>query len=223
MAISQTGTPEKIESNSTGDHSVTVPSDCTLIVIAYAGWSGAGNALSSASLDSDSFTEAAEIEGGSGTNPGTGLAYLANPSTGSQTLSMTFEGDAVDDFSVVVSYWKGVDTSSPSRDSATAGDYASPVTTPSFDVEDGDVALVAVGTYEEYVDASPTGSGQTTIEEALNIANNSEVGLAYKNITSSGTTTMQGDGESLTYTGVAAFALKPASDGGKPYYAIAQQ
>jgi len=192
--------------------SCTVPADCTLALITYCGWSGAGDDFVSGTLGGESLTLAESQPGINGVCPTSGIAYLVNPPTGSQTLIVTIQ-NADNKYSIGAHYFKGGDTSNPLRDTAnTAQAGSSPFETPSFNVSAGDLAVVLVGGYTENpeIQADPPGKGQTEIWECKPKFDRLQA-LGTKSIVSGTSTTMWGGG--CSYNGLSAISLVPATAG----------
>lgn len=150
-AIERTGTPDQWGSTENDDtHSVTVPADATLAVLIMAGQEDSTNYLSEdvATLTINSVSMTLAYGEDSTTWGMAAIWYLANPSTGSQTLEWDFEGTSADasDYGIqfYLVYYKGVNTSSPID--GTGGEQASDgdATTGSLTADSGD-ALIAVG------------------------------------------------------------------------------
>ena len=89
MAAVRTGTASEVDAGAaqSSSVSVTVPSDCTLIIAQWDYYDGgSGGPMTSIDLDSVNFTLPVN-EGDSGNNVGLGLGWLLNPATGSQTFA----------------------------------------------------------------------------------------------------------------------------------------
>jgi len=190
--------------------SCTVPADCTLALVTYCGWSGSGDDFVSGTLGGQSLTLAESQPGINGVCPSSGIVYLANPPTGSQTLVITIE-TATNEYSICAHYFKGGDTSNPLRDTANAAQAgSSPFETPSFDVLAGDLAVVLVGGYGGSPVADPAGKGQTEVYEYTGNSDRLQA-FGTKSIAASGTTTMWGGG--CSYNGLSAISLVPVAVG----------
>ena len=210
---------EQFNTNCNGDHSITVPTDCELIVITNAYYLDNNSKMTFATIDDgvEDFTEGANLTASSNVNGSASIFYLANPSTGSQTLTTTHaNGDSVDDRAATnVLYFKGVDTTSPIRDSDTAigsSPYstAQTITSASMSCNNGDYGLVTGFSYQANPDSAPSGSGQTEIIDEYYGSSSFRNSVGYKNITSTGTTTMQQYG---VYPSLAAIIIAVAAGG----------
>lgn len=156
--ITQTGSntqygPASNANTGTVSSSVTVPADAELVVVAVSGWRSTANPFSGGSM---TFTKGGVdtamtpvIGGDSNTSYNyVGMFYLALPDTGSgKSLKWDWEGSAVMNGAPVfsVTYWKGVDTSSPVRDSDGAQNSDTPYTTPTLTAISGDLILAWAG------------------------------------------------------------------------------
>ena len=196
MAAERTGS---ITTYSNGSRTITVPADATLAVLSY----GAATSvdMTAASIAGAAFTRVYTIPYNGGVNGICGVWILANPATGSQTLSISSTG-----FSPILHFFKGTTAIRDYAYGIGSNPYSSPqtVTTPSFDVEAGDLCCATCFGSGTSVNPAPTGSGQTEIYKTLTH------GLGDKTAGSSGTTTMQGYG---TYPAVVAMSLLPTDEG----------
>jgi hypothetical protein len=121
----RTGTASQVDASaSSGSASVTVPSDATGVVAFWGHWSNNNNStLSTLTLNSVSMLPAkSEIAEGATTDEiGVGAAFLASPSTGSQTLAWAWSagGARVEGGEIVLVYVKDLHASTPYRAAAT--------------------------------------------------------------------------------------------------------
>lgn len=116
MAGVRTGTAENLDTTAaSGSVSITVPSDCTAAIVMWHHWDGDSNTtMSSITINSVAMTLDLNHDEGNPTDTnGYGVATLANPSTGTQTLAWSWSaGGARDEagFSTIT-YVKDVNTS----------------------------------------------------------------------------------------------------------------
>ena len=164
MAIERTGTYIQIDSwNETGSQSITVPNDAELMLVFIGGYSVAGVNWMEAgeySLNSVSLSLIAHTSDQTD-NEQVAAWRLVNPATGSQTFAWDHNTGASlgDGATFIILFYKGVDTTSPIRDSGTAG-AAGDVTGVVF--ESGDMIVGAVASYQDAI-TSADDDGQTEI------------------------------------------------------------
>lgn len=160
MSITQTGavvilnrnTTPAITSLATGTIPLTIPVDATKVLIGVSGFSGTANVLS----NNGNFAIGAQTSVGVGGAASTGLwqsalHYILNPATGAQNMTWQWgvsPGVVLDSTDVIleISYWKGVDTASPTRDSDGAQAAGPTVVTKSLSAQTGDLIAVMGGT-----------------------------------------------------------------------------
>ena len=153
-SVQRTGEVTTINSYSASDStSINVPADAELAVFAAAHYDSTNNDdLASASLGGSGMT--IERQDSSDGNDGyTSMAFLANPSAGSQTLSWTWDSIREDGAVIFVAFYKNVDTSGdPIRDAGgeQQGDYNA--TTGSLTMSDGDMMVAVAFNYYDYQD-----------------------------------------------------------------------
>lgn len=210
MAIERTGTAVVIKSwDGTEDQSITVPTDCTLAVVSVVDAFAAGTvSINSVNATFDVGTADNWLR----------VYHLANPSTGSQTCALSGFSPQTG-LVAIIAFYKGVDTSSPVRDSDFDVDYASPgtATTPSMTSETGDMAVAGCGGYGGAL--TLTNGGQTSV--ATDNLSSTYAGMA-ELVASGSTITMTASGP---YPVIAAIVLKPAAGGASstPIYHIMNQ
>ena len=207
MAVTREGASEGFNDGATpSTEAVTVPGDATLMVITATYGDATANAgISAASLDGDPFTQIGDY------NSDTADAmvdtwYLANPSTGSQTLSWTFTEAISEGPGWIVTYYKGCDTADPIRDfDSQANSGSSPTETGSFDSGTDDLCVVATADYGQAADSAPTDKGQTEDEAQSSAGPQGSVG---DKAGGGASETMWFGGD--TYSGAVAFSIKVA-------------
>lgn len=131
MSAVLTGTPTAIVWAAGSDpvgQSITIPSDCTAVYMFWSYYTGtAGRGLASSTLNSlspDEVYEQAEVDPD---DNATGVAIWYNPSTGSQTLDVAWDGAPSEGPGTIVAYVKGGNTSASRDIDAAAGDAADAV------------------------------------------------------------------------------------------------
>ena len=212
MAVTREGTSETFNDDTTpGTEAVTVPGDATLMVIHAHYWDATANAgISAASLDGDSFTQIGD-QNSSTDDAMVDCWYLANPSTGSQTLSWTFTEAISEGPGWAVTYYKGGDTTDPIRDfDAQTNAGTDPSETGSFDSNTDDLCVVSTADYGQSADSAPTDKGQTE-DQASNTGEGPQGSVGDK-AGGGASETMWFGGD--TYATAVAFSLKVS--GGEP-------
>lgn len=125
MAVSKTGSIVKITASGASSQSVTVPADATLAVFMICGASGTANVfdggvaqdanITGLTLGGTTMKSLLSSDDLTSTYIGI-MAYLVNPSTGSQTLAWPVGASITDGLQIYVAFFKGLDTASPFRD-----------------------------------------------------------------------------------------------------------
>jgi hypothetical protein len=201
----------------TGSVAITVPSDCTLVVIGLSAFLGSANALSAAGNFDINGNTSVGAPGGC-TNAGammSALHYIVNPATGSQNLDWQWgggTGTGLDSASTcaIVSFWKGVDTASPTRDSDGAVSPASATaTTPTLTAQSGDL-IIAWGASQDDSSGNLTFSWSGATELA-GMANDSGFDGSLATVSPSGNQTVGFTATGAEQTAVAAFVFKAAA------------
>lgn len=192
MAITQIGATIIINRNTTPAISsaatsggtpiaLTVPADATMVVIGVSGFGGTANLISA----NNTFDIGGNSSVGVGGAASTGfwqsaLHYILNPATGAQNMDWQWGGAAgvgLDTVDVIaeISYWKGVDTGSPTRDSDGAQGAGATAVTKTLTALTGDL-IIACGATNDVGTGNLTfawsgatelsGGGATNIGEA---------------------------------------------------------
>jgi len=178
MAVEITGTPAVFSSGSTSaQQSYTIESDATAVIVIGNGvWSD------SSSHDFDilnwdahatnvDFTQIA-IAADAG-NTGDIFAYIMTdtsgdwPGTGSQTLDWGINNPATDGQTYVIMSVKGLDTTTPIRDTDTSINTTQTWTASLSGVLSGDLTVIARCEYNPGVDSFTHGSGQVELHDTL--------------------------------------------------------
>lgn len=216
---SRTGTASQINgSGGSSSTSVTVPSDCNLVVAFWAHWDGnGGSTLSSLTLNGVGFTvQSQRAEGSPADANGVGVATLVNPATGSQTFAWTWSagGARSEGGEIVLVYIKDANTGDPYR--AAGNDYCRLQVVdgaPSVSISSNTTDLV-LGFAECYTGTNPALSGSTPfIDNAAVNSHIYDVGQITAGASST-TVTMN----AVDYSCVAGISLKESTATyGKPY------
>ena len=202
MAIERTGTaiaiqPTYYSNDGQGNASIEVPADCTMIIATWvATWASAYpkpvNAFKLGTTDFTQIDAIGKFTDGSGDTNQTHnifLEILCNPSTGTQTLYWDIASTVHPYYGVVilVSFYKGVDTSDPIVDyahSATACDLSG------MSYSTGNMMIGVTMSWNYNPNMVPSGSGQTQdVESAANRTSPTWGGMAHKLSTGSFDTT----------------------------------
>jgi len=158
MAIERIGTEVVQSSVVTGSASVTVPSDCTFVLLLMNTF-GPNAPPDYVRINGIDFTKVIDWTTDFD-HRYTHIYRLSNPSTGVQTFSWSWGGVWSGNIYCLV-YFKGVDTTSPIRDSDSDYDIDSSVV---LTTAAGDLVVGIVGdTSGSDPNAAPAGSGQTEI------------------------------------------------------------
>lgn len=178
-------------SNST---SVSVPTDAELMVVTVSGYHDTEDYMSDGSLtlNGDSFTVSAHYDDRPGgiDNQKAVIFTLQDPDTGTQTLAWdwTTATDPMEGLNFFYAFYKGVDDTTPIKDSGGSNlNTADEKTTGSMTAASGDMAVAVAdmytgntpqwsenvtvretqttnGDYAEYVEASPSGNIEITMQ-----------------------------------------------------------
>lgn len=215
-----TGSPVTNTAHGNSSQAVTIPADCTAVLVYSWGWRNA-TALDFATLNWDGagmdFTQV--VTNKSTTDQYDIWAYImtsaaaAWPGTGSRTLAWTFNQAPTEGGTVVIVFLKDLDTDNPvvDTDSQKAGEsFTSSLTS----VAAEDLSFVTVVDYYGTGTPGASGSGQTTL--ASNVANDNGVDwiISYEAgetalVASGGQTSFQGE-----FTGYIAFSIRSTGGGG---------
>ncbi|MET0651067.1 MAG: hypothetical protein ABWY63_01020, partial [Hyphomicrobiaceae bacterium] len=177
MAITQTGTT--VDTHSGGSTAETgqfydfipVPADAELVIAAVSGYTGDANGFASLLMEKGgSFTAMTKLNSAdvSGSEWQAAMFYMVAPDTGDEQR-INWDWVSGSDTHVVcsVTFWKGVDTASPIRDSDAFQGNGIPMTTPTLTAQTGDKLLAFFGGY--------TGGSNGTVDSwtgATTLANN---------------------------------------------------
>lgn len=162
-----------------GTVSISVPSDCTLVLVNcyYTGVAPTSNPTFQLNA-TDDFTRVYQYNQGSPGYENQLVEYLVDPDTGTQDLDWSGLPNAYGGMLIVVSFWKGVDTTDPIGAEA-SGNNTQSVTVSSCGTDD-----VLVGMYSSFnknLNITPAGQNQTAIKEDLYGAPRyNYIGVAYE-------------------------------------------
>jgi hypothetical protein len=173
-----------------GSHSITVPTDCTMMIVVTGGYeyNNGNSAVTAMNLDGSGldFTFIGTTYYDTTGDPATGVndsgnaLYVLSPATGSRTLSITMEG-ATEGWSIIVIYLKGENQSDPIGDVDLTDDYDPGGTSADVSltgVETGDMSFGYFYSWQTTPNVDPAGSGQSVIAET--IYNDAGCGVCYK-------------------------------------------
>lgn len=177
MAIVQTGSISSfsiVNNANTGTVSsaITVPDDAELVVVGVSGYQGTANGFAAMTFTKGGAdTAMVKATGGDSTNSfwQGAMFYQALPDTGTnKSLKWDWIGTGVSsdpDMLISVSFWKGIDTASPVRDSdGSAPGGSMPHTTPTLTCVSGDKIVAFCSGY-----ITGGGSAQGTIDSWSNL------------------------------------------------------
>lgn len=150
------GLPFEFQSNTTSSsQTITVPSDATFLIVGVvAKDSSVGTILSTLTIGGTSILPAVTYQNNNVNYGITALYKMVNPPTGSQTLAWTWNSALTGGALYYVSYYKGVNLTTPirgfgsARASSTVGNQTA--TTPAFSAIAGDVIAGVVYSYFSY-------------------------------------------------------------------------
>lgn len=227
MAITQTGSvgvydpttsPSVSGASATGSMAITVPADATMVVIGVSGYSDTVGRLSAnGTFDINGNTSVGVGGASSGVIWQAALHYIVNPATGSVNLDWQWGGGAgavlaAGDVIVMVSFWKGVDTASPTRSSnGNQAGGASTVATSSLTALSGD-KIIAVGGTNDAANGELTFSW-TNATELSAATHRLDVDASLATADPTGNQTVSYSATGADDAAIAAFVFKAASDG----------
>lgn len=239
--IARTGSPTLAgyTRTNTGTYTITVPADAEIIVVGVTGYYNTANYFTGGGMTctkgASDIVMSEVAQGNASTSYFMGaMFYLVSPDTGaSKSLKWDWSGTGTPDNGVpcVYAFYKGIDTSSPVRDSDGA-QGADGATTPTLTAQSGDLIVAWGWNYRTDM------SGQTpAFTGVTNVGESEEFNLAYVDADTrgcgmwgegspTGNQTVQYDANPNNDGGVCAIVLQPAGAppaGGNPYYAYAQQ
>ena len=148
-AVEATGTPGSINSNvNASSQSITVPADATLLVVGASGWDDSNGYFTTTALTIGGQSMTRQVTTGSTSGTYTGIYYKVSPPTGSQTLAWDWNSTPAPDegMTLFYSFYKGIDTTTPIRDSDSAPSMTTQsVTTPTLTASNGDLTVTVAG------------------------------------------------------------------------------
>lgn len=212
-----TGTPTFVTDSDhgiDGSESVTIPSDCDTVVVIWSQWKSS----TAMEFDELNFDDGSDIDfdlifSASGADAIYDMEARVMtstdtdwPGTGAKTLYWSLDAAPVEGGSVTIFYLKGVDQSTPIRDSDYQRGGTSDWTSTLTSVDANDLSFIMVADYyTRTIDGTPTGEGQTTLTSGSN-DNSSDWEIGYEQGEASmNATTSQGNN-----TAYGAFAMKVA-------------
>jgi hypothetical protein len=148
--ITRTGSVlvQDLSTNNTGSTSITVPTDADYMTVGVTSWSSVANFLSggSVTLNSASLSVISSADSNNSYDY-SALFGLKAPSTGSQTLAWDWAGtgSALHHCYATISFYKGVNQTTPIRDFGSEQGYdTANVTTGSMTAQSGDMAVAVL-------------------------------------------------------------------------------
>lgn len=223
-AITQTGSTLRFESGNgnagTVSSTITVPADAEFVVVGWSSYSTTANFFSTGGM---TFTKGGvdtamtPVSGGdSDTSKWMGaIFYLALPDTGpNKTLKWDWLGSSLasDNSLCSVTFWKGIDTSSPVRDSKAAQASALPYTTATITALSGDLILAWVALS---VGVEATIDSWSNLSLLSQLTAGSSMDAAWGTGSPTGNTTVAAlTGTNCLDGSIVAISLKPAATGG---------
>lgn len=223
MAIVQAGSTLKFDLSGYGNTgtvstTITVPADAELVIAAWSGF-GSANYFSTGSM---TFTKGgvdtamtAATGGDASTSFWQAAAfYLALPDTGSnKTLKWDWAGAAAPSDGTglcSVTFWKGVDTASPVRDTDGTQAGTTPYTTPTLTAQSGDLIVAWVGAFTASEGTVDSWSNLTLLGQV--VASGSRADGAWATGSPSGNTTVAASTDTnIDDGGIVAIVLKAAA------------
>lgn len=227
MAITEAGTRQQFGVNNSANTgnvttALTVPADAEFAIVHISGY-GAANFHSGGTMTLAAVTMTSFGGGAADSSTGAWQAagfYLNLPSTGSgKTLAWDWAGTGTagdSNHNFGVTFWKGIDTTSPVRDSDSATNSNTfPQNTPTLTCVSGDLIVAHFGGFAVASDGSGAVTAWNNLTSLAELTHNSfaELSLATGSPTGNttvGVQTVTGYGEG----GLLALVLKPAAAGG---------
>jgi hypothetical protein len=198
----------------TGSTTITVPADCTCLVVGVVGYQPTANLFSSGSLTLNSMALTA-VSGGDAVTADRYMGclwYLGNPSTGTQTLAWDWAGSSSLDGATgaffLIAFYKGVATDTLVRD--TFGMQASasgPHSTDTMTAQNGDFLVAYAFSFVNPGPGSWTWSGATaagTLGIGVSTSSLAEVAPSGTQVVSA-----QETSQNSVYAGLLALVLVP--------------
>ena len=225
MAIVQTGTTQFTgtggSNNATGTFYdfIDVPADATFAVVGLIGYSGTSGGFDSILMPKGGV-DTAMTKAATGGDADSGkwqvaLFYMVAPDTGDdKLLKWAWLSTTGESPKIAVTFWKGVDTSSPVRDADSVQEGGFPMTTPTLTASSGDLILAVFGGFTGGSNGTVSAWSNLTTLTELTTSDLTDISLGSGS--PSGNTTVavtSVSGGYTTYTGLAAVVLKPASAG----------
>ena len=209
----RTGTASQDDASAgNGSTSVTVPADATAVVAFWSHFDGnGGSTLSGLTLNGVSFFPADSqlAEGATADESGVGVASLASPATGSQTLAWTWSAGAAraEGGEIVLVYVKDVDIADLVRAAATDAQISTDNCSVNVASEATDLLLAFAQDFNEGTpDDDPALDGTVFINDALLNLHSYDVSEVTPG---AGSTTVNMTGEA--FSAMAAVTLKAAT------------
>ena len=197
---------------------ITVPADAEIVIVGVSGYQGsvggfAGATFTKGGVDT-AMTKATGGDSSAATWQGAAF-YLVSPDTGAnKTLKWDWigtgtSGDGTLNFSVT--FWKGIDTASPVRDTDGAQASTFPVTTPTLTAQSGDLIVAFCSHFRGAADGAGEVSTWTNLTELTEVTNNGFSEGSWATGSPSGNTTVTAATGTSTEPGLIAIVLIPAA------------
>lgn len=224
MAITQAGTTLRfdlqVQTNSgTVSSTITVPSDAEIVLVGVSTWATVANYLTSGSMtftkNSVDTTMTAVTGGDSNTGMFYGtIFYLLAPDTGTnKSLKWDWSGTTtmVNYPLFSITFWRGIDTSSPVRHSGGSQASALPYTTPTLTAQSGDLIVAWAHGFAEAEGSVDSWSNLTLLSQLAKVSFDSSDGAWATGSPSGNTTVGASTGTNWDDGGISAVVLKPAT------------
>jgi len=204
--------------NGTVSSTITVPADAEIVIVGLSNYNNASNTHLSMGFTKGGVLTAMNREGGADTNNNweTVLFWLAAPDTGTnKTLGWSWTSTTTDvNNAYSVTFWKGIDTASPTRGSTGVNGPNWPRNTATLTCATGDKIVAFAGFYY----GAGGGGGDVTawnnLTELTEITNSGPAEGAWATGSPTGNTTVGVQSCTGSEGGIAAVVLKPAMTGG---------
>lgn len=227
MAIAQTGSVLQFQPNvttetGTASSTITVPADATFVVVGVATYGGSANFIDALTFTKGgvdtAMTKATPAADASTSFFMGALFYMVNPDTGSnKSLKWDWLGASTDRPLFSVTFWNGVDTSSPVRDADAAQAASAPFTTPTLTAQTGDKIIAWANGYTSTGGVDGNASTWSNLTELSDVTNSGNSDGAWATGDPTGNVAVALSTESgWDDGGISAIVVKPAADAWPP-------
>jgi hypothetical protein len=220
MAIEQTGTVQRFGFNSSANTgnvatNITVPADAEIVIGLVSKFQGTADGLAAMTFTKGGSQVAmTKVAGDGSTSAWQGaLFYLVLPDTGSNKTwawDWVGTGNSADPENLVsLTFWKGIDTASPVRDSDSIQGNSFPLTTPSLTAQTGDKIVAG---FAGFAGSEGTVDSWTNLTELSELAGSTYADATWATGDPTGNTTVSVASVSGYSEGaLMALVLKPAA------------